>query len=882
MAMDSSWIRSKDDMPCPFAVRKLIKRWCPTYWAAFGPTKHEALDVDHEGRFVAQTKSMDEGTPNAQRPWNDRQCHRKASPPPVASKPSKVRPESSSDSSSPPMTVSKARAMFEDLSKSQENLDTIGTSRNNSTSSPKTEKREMATDNAKQSEDSKNPAANSLQEPLRPCHAHTKSLPLENTEGPRRDIRRPGSAPHRRSNRQIRPKSAHFASEEENTDSQNLPLGYAAVQSSRLVHGRKSIATTAPSASALYKKESSFRHSSEDLRPSVDTLRWGKKASTLPANQMREAAKRFHKELMKKDPKFRYSLNAAELPARPAHLGSSTGGSSGSSLGSSQDQLNNGELPRRSSGPNVFTRACSTSSLDSSPGHPDSMPSPNDEDNTIMSRLLREQRLSSNGNLKRIEEEARSPRSKTSPREGSLSSSETVEPSEDPGKRTISIQTDFTPTASRKRELFTERRIVTSTMHPFSATITTQSTIETCIDDVDPAFLSSAPLFSENIPKLSADDIEQTSHEKEPSADSNDEMIKINENQSKEEETGDFPLPDLDDLPPPPEELLIASPPEKEKPQRVINRKKRDHHSGLGTSRNSSCVSTDSNVSTATMDSGIAVRAYSMSDSSPRNSPTRVTLEFEDDYDNHGVDEGFKGSREELGDADDCPTCNSELMTPPNELEQNFEGEKDDGDSNSRLDSSDSSQNGASRLEDLDHKKATLVESMRKKIEELKLQEQEIAEEIKLNEDLGKHVRGLVEKKATQTEFSKYELFIRELNKIVALLLSLTQRLHRYEQMLQDLDMSEEEDKEKRDTLISKIDKLRSQHEEACNLREVNDKRGENVANFLDKYFNEEEFADFQYYVDMKSQLALMQSEIKEKVKLGEERYQALDSTGTF
>ena len=26
---------------------------CPTYWAAFGPTKHEALDVDHEGRFVA-------------------------------------------------------------------------------------------------------------------------------------------------------------------------------------------------------------------------------------------------------------------------------------------------------------------------------------------------------------------------------------------------------------------------------------------------------------------------------------------------------------------------------------------------------------------------------------------------------------------------------------------------------------------------------------------------------------------------------------------------------------------------------------------------------------------------------------------------------------
>ena len=93
---------------------------------------------------------------------------------------------------------------------------------------------------------------------------------------------------------------------------------------------------------------------------------------------------------------------------------------------------------------------------------------------------------------------------------------------------------------------------------------------------------------------------------------------------------------------------------------------------------------------------------------------------------------------------------------------------------------------------------ASLIESIQKKIDELKLQEQEIGEEIKLNEDLGKKVRGLVERKANQTEFSKYELFIGELNKIVALLLSLTQRLHRYEQMLQDLDMSEEEDKLKR------------------------------------------------------------------------------------
>lgn len=53
---------------------------------------------------------------------------------------------------------------------------------------------------------------------------------------------------------------------------------------------------------------------------------------------------------------------------------------------------------------------------------------------------------------------------------------------------------------------------------------------------------------------------------------------------------------------------------EKEKPQRTINRRKKD--SGP-VSRNSSCVSTDSTTSTATVDSGIAMRL----DSSPRSSP---------------------------------------------------------------------------------------------------------------------------------------------------------------------------------------------------------------------------------------------------------------------
>lgn len=59
----------------------------------------------------------------------------------------------------------------------------------------------------------------------------------------------------------------------------------------------------------------------------------------------------------------------------------------------------------------------------------------------------------------------------------------------------------------------------------------------------------------------------------------------------------------------------------------------------------------------------------------------------------------------------------------------------------------------------------------------------------------------------------------------------------------------------------------------------MNDKRGEVVSKFLENYLNEDEFADFQYYIDMKTQLALMHAEIRDKVKMGEERLNALTTT---
>ena len=74
----------------------------------------------------------------------------------------------------------------------------------------------------------------------------------------------------------------------------------------------------------------------------------------------------------------------------------------------------------------------------------------------------------------------------------------------------------------------------------------------------------------------------------------------------------------------------------------------------------------------------------------------------------------------------------------------------------------------------------------------------EIKDEIDGNEELGGKVTRVVEQKASEAEFSKYQRFTGELNKIIGLLLVLTQRMHRYEMTLNDLDMSEEADRQQR------------------------------------------------------------------------------------
>lgn len=74
----------------------------------------------------------------------------------------------------------------------------------------------------------------------------------------------------------------------------------------------------------------------------------------------------------------------------------------------------------------------------------------------------------------------------------------------------------------------------------------------------------------------------------------------------------------------------------------------------------------------------------------------------------------------------------------------------------------------------------------------------------------------------------------------------------------------------------NKRDKLAEQLEEAKNLKLDIDKRGQMISSILEKALTIEEFADYNYFINMKAKLIVDSREISEKIKLGEEQLCAL------
>ncbi|XP_067413148.1 protein Shroom3 isoform X2 [Emydura macquarii macquarii] len=175
---------------------------------------------------------------------------------------------------------------------------------------------------------------------------------------------------------------------------------------------------------------------------------------------------------------------------------------------------------------------------------------------------------------------------------------------------------------------------------------------------------------------------------------------------------------------------------------------------------------------------------------------------------------------------------------------------------------------------DINEKKAELIKSLSHKLEILKEAKESLLTDIKLNNGLGEEVEVLISELCKPNEFDKYKMFIGDLDKVVNLLLSLSGRLARVENILSSL--GEDVNTEERNSLNEKRKLLAGQHEDARELKENLDRRERVVLDILGNYLSEEQFQDYQHFVKMKSALLIEQRELDDKIKLCQEQLKCL------
>lgn len=201
----------------------------------------------------------------------------------------------------------------------------------------------------------------------------------------------------------------------------------------------------------------------------------------------------------------------------------------------------------------------------------------------------------------------------------------------------------------------------------------------------------------------------------------------------------------------------------------------------------------------------------------------------------------------------------AELLIKMKDLQQQQEPEEDSG---SDLD------------HDLSLKKQELIDSIGRKLQVLREARESLLEDIQANNVLGDEVEAIVKDVCKPNEFDKFRMFIGDLDKVVNLLLSLSGRLARVENALNNLDDSPSP--ADRQSLLEKQRVLIQQHEDARELKENLDRRERIVFDILAAYLSEESLADYEHFVKMKSALIIEQRELEDKIHLGEEQLKCL------
>ncbi|XP_035997413.1 protein Shroom2 isoform X2 [Fundulus heteroclitus] len=174
----------------------------------------------------------------------------------------------------------------------------------------------------------------------------------------------------------------------------------------------------------------------------------------------------------------------------------------------------------------------------------------------------------------------------------------------------------------------------------------------------------------------------------------------------------------------------------------------------------------------------------------------------------------------------------------------------------------------------LNNKKQELIDSLSKKLQVLREAKESLLEDILDNNMLGDEVEAQVQQVCRPNELEKFRMFVGDLDKVVSLLLSLSGRLARVENALNNLEG--DATPEERRTLIEKRKLLIRQHEDAKELKENLDRRERIVFDILASYLPKDSLADYEHFVKMKSALIIEQRKLEDKIKLGEEQLKCL------
>uniref|UniRef100_A0A1I8P872 ASD2 domain-containing protein n=1 Tax=Stomoxys calcitrans TaxID=35570 RepID=A0A1I8P872_STOCA len=168
-----------------------------------------------------------------------------------------------------------------------------------------------------------------------------------------------------------------------------------------------------------------------------------------------------------------------------------------------------------------------------------------------------------------------------------------------------------------------------------------------------------------------------------------------------------------------------------------------------------------------------------------------------------------------------------------------------------------------------------LIKYLNNKVRILSKEQAALDEESAVNDDLGNALLDQLCDKVKPIEESKCRTYIADVGHITGLLLSLSERLARAENQLTAVGDNNTEKK----SLENKRDRLHEQLTEAKRLKADIDRRGLSVKTLLEKNLSADEYADFDYFINMKAKLITDARDIADKIKMGEEIITALSDT---